>query len=123
MKRRSKLYLLAVGLLGLAVFTLSSCNDKLVEIEGRSYNYQCYWDGGPNDFSPYGEFNAGGVLVHHDDTATITGTWSNVEETVIWTLNNPPKNTRFRGTFDKKGIAGNITDDLGGTGIFQGAAR
>jgi hypothetical protein len=114
---------LCIALCGSMVATFSGCTKKLETPEGRSYNYQCYWENGPNDFSPYGEFNAGGVLIHHDDTATITGSWSNVAETVIWTLNNPPKNTSFRGTFDRKGISGNITDDLGGEAIFQGAVR
>jgi hypothetical protein len=89
-----------------AHMVFSSCAQKsLTPLEGRAYNYQCYWENGPNDFSPYGEFNAAGILIHHDDTGTITGSWSNVAETVIWTLNNPPKNTSFRGTFDRKGIA------------------
>jgi hypothetical protein len=98
---------------------VTGCN-KSTKIEGKTYYYQCYWEGGPNDFSPYGEFKSGGVFVHHDDTATIQGTWNNVEETVTWVLNNPPKNTRFRGTFDRKHIDGNITDDLGHKAFFQG---
>jgi hypothetical protein len=120
MKSKFKALFFAACLFGMG---LTGCDNTPDTIEGRAYNYQCYWDGGPNDFSPYGEFNSGGILVHHDDTATINGTWSNVEETVVWTLNNPPKNTRFRGTYDKNGISGNISDDLGATGWFQGARR
>ena len=125
MNRRFENACFAVCFVAVSLLTtfFSGCEKEPDTIEGRAYNYQCYWENGPNDFSPYGEFNAGGILVHHDDTGTINGTWSNVAETVIWTLNNPPKNTSFRGTFDKKGIAGNITDDLGGKGIFQGAVR
>lgn len=118
---KSKIYLRFLGGLTLAM-ALTACN-KPNTIAGRSYNYQCIWDGIPTDFSPCGEFQEGGTVIHHDDTATITGTWTNVEETVIWQLNNPPKNTEFRGTYDKNGIAGNIRDDLGATGIFQGARR
>jgi hypothetical protein len=109
-------------LLCLSMACMPGCT-KSTSIEGKTYYYQCYWEGGPNDFSPYGEFKAGGVLVHKDDTATIQGTWTNVEETVTWVLNNPPKNTRFRGTFDRKHLDGNITDDLGGKAFFQGSLK
>jgi hypothetical protein len=108
---------------GAMTLSLSSCDNKPETIAGRTYEYQCLWDGGPNDFSPRGTFNEGGTITHTDDTATLSGTWSSVEETVVWTLSNPPKNTRFRGTFDKNGISGNISDDLGRTGIFQGARK
>jgi hypothetical protein len=116
-QKTTRLFMALLG--GLSLFWAVGCK-KLNTPSGKSYYYQCYWEGGPNDFSPYGDFNTGGILVHHDDTATIQGTWSNVEETVIWTLNNPPRNTRFRGTYDKNGIAGNITDDLGRKAWFQG---
>ncbi|MBK9449313.1 MAG: hypothetical protein IPN95_07835 [Bacteroidetes bacterium] len=123
-RRLKKLHLATfLVLVGFLATTITGCSNKPDSIAGRVYWYQCYWVGGPNDFSPYAEFNDGGVLVHHDDTATITGTWSNVEETVIWTLNNPPKNTSFRGTYDRKAIQGNISDDLGGSGWFQGSRR
>lgn len=125
MKERIKIMLLAtiyVGM-GCTVVGLEGCKPEPATVAGRSYNYQCLWTGGPNDFSPYGDFAEGGTMTHHDDTATISGTWSNVEETVIWQLDNPPRNTRFRGTFDKNGMAGNISDDLGATGIFQGDRR
>jgi hypothetical protein len=121
MKFQKRIIALPAVLLLCLIATMSSCTRKVDSPAGREYWYQCLWTGGPNDFSPWGEFKDGGVLVHHDDTATIQGTWSNVEETVIWTLNNPPKNTRFRGTFDSKHIEGNITDDQGRTGIFQGS--
>jgi hypothetical protein len=110
------------SLLCLGLLWMAGCS-KTTKIEGKSYYYQCFWEGGPNDFSPYGEFKSGGVMVHHDDTATITGTWNNVEETVTWVLNNPPKNTRFRGTFDRKHLDGNITDDLGNKAWFQGLLK
>jgi hypothetical protein len=111
--------LLALG----CVVLCGSCKRKPASPEGRIYWYQSFWEGGPSDFSPYGEFKEGGAFVHHDDTATFTGTWSNVEETVVWSINNPPKNTRFRGTFEDKGINGNMEDDLGGKGWFQGSRR
>lgn len=106
----------------LAMLWLPSCSQPSSP-EGRTYWYQCHWDSSVADLSPYGEFQKGGVLVHHDDTATIQGTWSNVEETVTWQLNNPPKNTKFRGTFDKNWIAGNVSDDLGRKGTINGARR
>jgi hypothetical protein len=100
----------------------TSCERKAFVMEGRTYYYQCIWNG-ITDFSPYGEFKAGGILVHHDDTSTIQGTWYNNDYNVYWTLNNPPKYTSFRGTFDDKGISGNMSDSLGASGIFQGARR
>ena len=111
-------------LLGIvAIMSLPSCTRQPTTPEGRTYWYQCHWDSVAADLSPYGDFNKGGILVHHDDTATIQGTWSNVNETVVWQLNNPPKNTKFRGTYDKNWIAGNVSDDLGRKGTINGARR
>lgn len=121
MKRMFRSVLFATGMSLAGVFALTSCNTKPLTPAGREYWYQCFWENGPSDFSPWAEFREGGVLVHHDDTATINGSWTNVDETVQWELENPPKNTKFRGTYDKKGIAGNVTDDLGGKAFFQGA--
>lgn len=121
--KSSKFYtIIPVLAILVSVFLASSCERKAFVMEGRAYNYQCIWNG-ITDFTPYGEFNAGGVLVHHDDTATIQGTWHNTDYNIYWQLNNPPKFTSFRGTFDDKGISGNISDSLGATGIFQGARR
>lgn len=120
MKLQKNLVFFPFVLLLIVVLSATGCKTEPDTPSGRAYWLQCLWTGGPNDFSPWAEFNAGGVLVHHDDTATIQGTWSNVEETVVWTLNNPPKNTSFRGTYDKEHVEGNMNDDLGRTGIFQG---
>lgn len=107
--------------LGLAL-ALSACQKDVAEsIVGRTYGVQCYWTGGPNDFSPKVTFNEGGTVSHRDDTtSSISGTFSVSENTVTWTLSNPPKNTQFRGTFDRKRLDGNVSDDLGNTAIFQG---
>jgi hypothetical protein len=107
--------------LGLAL-SLSACNkDKVDSIIGRTYGVQCYWTGGPNDFSPKVTFNEGGTVSHRDDTTSgIAGTFSVSDNTVTWTLDNPPKNTQFRGTFDTKRLDGNVSDDQGNTAIFQG---
>lgn len=103
------------------MLSLGSCENKRFELEGRTYGVQCYWTGGPNDFSPKVTFNVDGTVSHRDDTTTsMTGTWSSSDETVTWTLNNPPKNTRFRGTFDKRRMDGNVEDDLGAKAAFQG---
>ncbi len=122
MKRTNFLIIFALLACLMGGITLSSCERKEYVMEGRSYYYQCIING-ITDFSPYGEFKSGGVLVHHDDTATFQGTWTNNDYTVYWNLNNPPKFTSFRGTFDKNGISGNFSDSLGTTGIFQGARK
>lgn len=113
----------ALVLVGLCIATLPGCNNKPSTPVGRTYEIQCIWSHVPTDFTPEADFNEGNVVVFRQDSGTVNGTWSNVEETVIWSLNNPPNNTSFRGTYDKNGIAGNITDDLGHTGIFQGARK
>lgn len=125
MKRNIKNLLFAIAYLAIGggIVTLTGCDNKPDSIAGRTYEVQCIWSHLPTDFSPEADFNDGGALVFRQDSGTVNGTWSNVEETVIWTLNDAPKNTSFRGTYDKNGIAGNITDDLGHTGIFQGARR
>ena len=120
MKSKTLLYSLLLMLTIGGISMTSGCK-KPSTPEGREYWYQSFWEGGPSDFSPWGEFDANGVFVHHDDTATFQGTWSNVEEAVVWSLNNPPRNTRFRGTFDDKAINGNMEDDLGRKGWFQGS--
>ncbi len=117
---------LSIGLpiiLTIACIFLSTGCKKDPSPAGRDYWLQIIWAGGPNDLDGYVEFKEGGTLSHHDDTSTQTGTWSNVEEIVIWSLNNPPRNTSFRGTFSKDNIAGNITDDLGRTATFQGFTK
>lgn len=110
--------LLAIGL----ALAFSACDkNKIESINGRTYGVQCYWTGGPNDFSPKVTFNEGGTVSHRDDTtSSLSGTFSVSESTVTWTLDNPPNNTRFRGTFDSKRLDGNVEDDLGNTAIFQG---
>ncbi len=121
MKRSPKLSLALALVSAFVLLSISSCGNKRFELEGRTYGVQCYWTGGPNDFSPKVTFNVDGTVSHRDDsTSSITGNWSSSEQTVTWTLDNPPKNTRFRGTFDKKRMDGNVEDDLGATAIFQG---
>lgn len=113
--------LLILALFSASIITFSGCEKKRYELDGRTYGVQCYWTGGPNDFSPKVTFNSDGTVSHKDDsTSNLAGTWSSSESTVTWKLNNPPKNTRFRGTFDNKRMDGNIEDDLGATAIFQG---
>jgi hypothetical protein len=114
MKRNIKNLLFAIAYLAIGggIVTLTGCDNKPDSIAGRTYEVQCIWSHLPTDFSPEADFNDGGALVFRQDSGT-----------VIWTLNDAPKNTSFRGTYDKNGIAGNITDDLGHTGIFQGARR
>lgn len=117
---------LSIGLpiiLTIACIFLSTGCKKELSPAGRDYWLQILWAGGPNDLDGYVEFKEGGTLVAVDDTSTQTGTWSNVEETIIWSLNNPPRNTSFRATFSKDNIAGNVSDDLGRTATFQGFTK
>lgn len=122
-KRRLGISLLAIMGLGFLLLQGGCKKDEPYTPLGHEYWYQCIWDGGPTDFSPYAEFKNAGVLVHHDDTATFNGTWTCVEETLEWSIHNPPKNTRFRGFVDQQGVSGTMSDDLGRTGWFQGSRR
>ena len=120
--KNPKAYTLFLALITTAVVVTSmSCEKQRFDISDRTYGVQCYWTGGPNDFSPKVTFNANGTISHRDDTTSgISGTWTSSEQTVVWTLENPPKNTRFRGNFDSKRLDGSIEDDLGAKAIFQG---
>jgi hypothetical protein len=114
--------MLMIALVATAMF--SACELGNPSISGKTCEIQCLWTGGPNDFSPVVQFKSDGTVLHRDDTTSgISGTWTETDGNVFWSLSNPPKNTSFRGSFDNKAINGNISDDLGATGIFQGTVK
>jgi hypothetical protein len=121
---RSKIQLAATfSMAALLALPFLGCKQKPISVEGNTYEVQCIWYGGPTEYNIKVTFNSGNTLVHVDDTASLNGTWSSVEEVIVYTLTNPPKNTEFRGTFDKTGMAGNMRDAVGDSGIFYGALQ
>lgn len=111
------------GLLFAALICMffSACEPKEESIVGRKYGIQCNWTHLTSiDFSPQVTFNEGGTLTQVDDTATWTGTWTETDGTVDWSINNAPKNTRFRGSFDRLHLDGNASDDQGLYATFVG---
>ena len=105
----------------LAAPFISGCKRKAESVAGNHYEFQNFWTSGPGEYNIQVDFNKDKSMTFVNDTASLTGTWNAVEEVLLFTLNNPPNNTAYRGTFDKDGISGNMRDELGDSGIFYGA--